>query len=156
MAMEYNETTFSLENDFTARTNLNIGPDEFTTVEELDVSRGESVTIGLGGSTNPMQAEGSADGNIQNGSGGDINGNFRFVVLNSQNKVVRRVAQGTIDEIEVTRTNSVDGYILKFTGIEIAEPYKLGLQLKTNSGTSLYSSSNSSLDVSGVLGETVG
>jgi len=154
--MEYNATTFSLANDFAARTNTTVGPDEFTTVEELDVEKGESVTLGQGSSSNPLQAEGAISGDIQDDDPSDIDGNFRLVVLNSQNKVVGRIAQGTIDQIEKTRTNSLDGYILPFTGTEVAEPYKIGLQLRTNSGTQTYDSSNSSLSADGVLGEATG
>jgi len=153
---EFNSTTFTFENDFTARTNLAVGPDEFTTVEEIDVEKGESVTLGLGTSRNPLQAEGSARGDIQDDGTDDIDGNYRFVVLNSQNKVIQRIDQGTINELEKTRTNSLDGSILPFTGVEVAEPYKVGFQLRTNSGTATYDSANSSLDVDGVLGEASG
>jgi len=154
--MEYNATTFTFENDFTARTNLEVGPDEFTTVEELSVDKGESVTLGRGTSVNPLQAEGAYSGDIQDSGTGDIDGNFRVVVLNSQNKVIRRISQGTIDQLENTRANSLDGYIQPFSGIEVAEPYKVGLQLRTNSGTQTYSSSNSNLSLDGVQGETLG
>jgi len=156
MATEYNGTTFSFANDFTARTASQVGPDEFVTVEEIDVEQGESVTLGKGTSQNPLQAEGAASGDIQDDGTDDIDGNYRFVVLNSQNKVIQRIDQGTINELEKTRANSIDGSILPFTDVEVAEPYKIGFQLRTNSGTATYSSANSSLDVDGVLGEASG
>jgi len=156
MAIRRNRETFSLANDFDVRTNTEVGPDEFTTVEEFNVEKGETVELGQGRSSNLLQAEGNAAGDIQSGSPSDIDGKFRFVVLNSQNNVVQPITQGTIDELEVTRSNNLDGYILPRTGIEIADPYKLGLQLKTNSGTQTYSRSNSNLDVKGVRGEEMG
>jgi hypothetical protein len=155
MAMDYNRDEFDLSNDFTERTNTSLGPDEFVTVEEIDVEEGESITLGVGASSNPLQAEGSASGDIQDDGNADIDGRFRFVVLNSQNNVVRSIAQGPISTIEKTRANSVDGYILPYTNVEVAEPYKIGFQLRTGSGTATYSSPNSSLEVDGYRGESM-
>jgi len=156
MAMEYNATQFTFADDYTERTNTQVGPDEFTTVMVDSIEKGESATLGRGESVNPLQAEGSARGDIQDDGPSDIDGKFRFVVLNSQNKVIRRIAQGPIDEIEKTRTNSLDGYILPFSGVEVAEPYKIGFQLRTSSGTQTYDASNSNLTIDGVQGETLG
>jgi hypothetical protein len=154
MAMQYNAERFTLANDFSTRTDTTVTDDEFRTVEEIDVETGESVTIGRGSSRAPLSAEGSAAGDIQSSAPADIDGKFRFVVLNSQNNVVSRIVQGSINDLEQTRANALDGYLLPNTGQEIAEPYKLGLQLRTDSGTADYSSSNSSLSVDGVRGES--
>jgi hypothetical protein len=145
--------SFTLASDFDARTQTGVGPDEFTTVEELDVEDGAGVVVGQGTSTNPLQAEGSVRGDVQDDVPADIDGRFRLVVLNEQNNIVDVLTQGTIDEIESTRANSLDGDITPFTGKEIYEPFKLGLQLKTNSGTQTYDSGNSSLTVDGYRGE---
>jgi hypothetical protein len=77
------------------------------------------------------------------------------VALNSQNNVLDIIAEGTINQIETTRTNNIDGDITPFTGKEIYEPYKLGFQLKTNSGTQTYSNGNSNLSIDGYRGEKV-
>jgi len=154
MGMQYNAERFTLDNDFAAKTDTTVADDEFRSVEELDVEVGESVIIGRGTSRAPLSAEGSAAGDIQDGGNSDIDGKFRFVVVNSQNNVVSRIAQGSINDLEQTRANALDGYLLPNTNIEIAEPYKLAFQLRTNSGTATYSSANSSLSVDGVRGES--
>jgi hypothetical protein len=141
--------------DFSTRTNLEVGPDEFTTVEELDVEKGEGVVVGQGQSSNLLQAEGSISGDIQDTVPADIDGRYRLVALNSQNNVLDIIAEGTINQIETTRTNNIDGDITPFTGKEIYEPYKLGFQLKTNSGTQTYSNGNSNLSIDGYRGEKV-
>lgn len=150
----FTSTEFDLS-DFTARTNLTVGPDEFTTVEELDVEKGESVVVGQGQSSNLLQAEGAISGDIQDDVPADIDGRYRMVALNSQNNVIDIIAEGTINQIEATRANNIDGDVTPFTGKEIYEPYKLGFQLKTSSGTQTYSSGNSSLSVDGYRGERV-
>jgi len=144
---------FTLANDFTARTQSQVGPDEFVTVEELDVEEGEGVVVGQGQSSNPLQAEGSIRGDVQDGADADIDGRYRIAVVNAQNNVVDVLTQGSIDDLEQTRANSLDGDITPFTGREIFEPFKLAFQLKTGSGTATYSSSNSSLTVDGYRGE---
>jgi hypothetical protein len=150
----FNPTPLTLANDFTVRTSLQVGPDEFSTVEEIDVEEGEGVRVGQGTSANPLQAEGSIRGDIQDNGGADIDGKYRLVVLNTQNNVKDIVKQGSIDEIEQTRANSLDGDITPVSGKpEIYEPNKLGFQLKTDSGTATYSRSNSSLTIDGYLGE---
>jgi hypothetical protein len=150
----FSPTQFTLA-DFSARTSLQVGPDEYSTVEEIDVEKGSAVVVGQGTSSNPLQAEGSIRGDIQDDGNADINGRYRMVVLNEQNNIKMDgiVAEGTIDEIEATRANSLDGDITPYTGMEIYEPDKLGLQLKTGSGTAVYSPSNSSLTVDGYRGE---
>lgn len=145
--------TFTFASDFTTRTSAEVGPDEFTTVEELDVGKGSSAVVGQGRSTNPLQAEGSIRGDIQDGGDSDITGRYRVVVLNEQNNVVDVVTQGTIAQLETTRANSLDGDITPFSGKEIYEPFKLGFQLKTDSGTATYGPSNSSMSVDGYRGE---
>jgi len=144
---------FTLANDFAARTQSQVGPDEFVTVEELDVEEGEGVVVGQGRSSNPLQAEGSIRGDVQDGGNADIDGRYRIAVVNAQNNVADVLTQGSIDDLEQTRANSLDGDITPFTGREIFEPFKLAFQLKTGSGTSDYSSSNSSLTVDGYRGE---
>jgi hypothetical protein len=146
---------FTLATDFTARTATTVGPDEFSTVEEIDLEQGEGFRLGQGFSSNPLQAESSVRGDIQDGSDDDIDGRFRLVVLNEQNNVVDVLTQGTINEIEETRANSIDGHITTLDDREVYEPMKVGLQLKTNSGTSTYDSGNSSLTIDGYRGETL-
>ena len=152
---QYNEEEFTFDNDFDERSSSEVGPDEFSTVEEIEVEDGESVILGLGSSRNPLQAEGSAAGDIQDDADADIDGKFRFVVLNAQNNVVARLAQGSINTLEQTRANTLDGYVFKQSNTEVREPYKVGFQLRTASGIQTYSSSNSSLKVDGLRGEEV-
>lgn len=146
---------FTLATDFSERTSTQVGPDEFSTVEEFDMEQGEGFRLGQGYSSNPLQAESSIRGDIQDDGNADIDGRFRLVVLNEQNNVVDVLTQGTIDEIEDARANSIDGHITTLDDREIYEPMKIGLQLKTNTGTSTYSSSNSSLTIDGYRGETL-
>jgi len=149
---------FTLAADFDVRTSTQVGPDEFTTVEEIDVEQGEGVVIGQGSSSNPLQAEGSIRGDIQDDASADVDGRYRLAIVNPQNNVVQNgvISQGTINDLEQTRANSLDGDITPYTGREIYEPFKLVLQLKTNSGTQTYSSSNSSLTLDGYRGEVLG
>lgn len=155
-ALTYHPTSFDLD-DFTAATSTEVGDDEFSTVERLPVEEGEGVYVGKGASSNPLQAEGSAQGDINDDGNADMVGKYRLVVLNSQNNIPTGgiITTGRISELEKDRANSLDGDITTFQDIEIREPYKLGLQLKTNSGTATYSSANSAFEVDGFLGEAL-
>jgi len=153
---QYSADVRTFANDFATRTSTEVGPDEFSTVEVFDVPDGESVELGVGENRNPTDAQGSISGDIQDGGNSDIDGTFRMVVLNAANNVVQVLARGSIDRLELTRTNGLDGYLQPRTGAEIREPFKLGFQLQTNSGTATYSGSNSSMDVDVISGEQVG
>jgi hypothetical protein len=153
---QYSPDVLTFANDFVTRTATQVGPDEFQTVEEFDVDDGESVELGVGQDRNPTDAQGSVSGDIQDNGGSDINGRFRFVVLTPSNNVVRILASGSIDRLELTRSNGLDGYLLPRTDVEVKDPYEVGFQLRTNSGSSTYSGSNSSLDVDAITGEQVG
>jgi hypothetical protein len=155
-SLTYHPTSFDLD-DFEASTSTEVGDDEFTTVERLPVEEGEGVYVGKGRSENPLQAEGSAEGNIKDDGDAEVNGKYRLVVLNSQNNIPTGgiITTGRISQLRRDRANSVDGDITTFQDIEVREPYKLGLQLKTKSGTATYSSSNSTFEVDGFLGEAL-
>jgi len=86
-----------------------------------------------------------------------VEGKYRLVVLNSQNNIPTGgiITTGRISELRTDRANSVDGDITTFVDKEVMEPYKVGLQLKTKSGTATYSSANSSFEVDGFLGEAL-
>jgi hypothetical protein len=141
------------QNDFSEATNTQIGPDDFQTVERFAPGEGSSARLGLGTSQNPLQAEGSVDANPQNSTPADIGSKYRLVVENEQNNVIDVLAQGSVARLRKTRSNSIDGDILPVTDREIYEPFKIGFQLKTASGTATYSASDSSLDVDGYRGE---
>ena len=155
-ALTYHPTSFDLD-DFEAATATQIGDDEFQTVERLPVEEGEGVYVGKGSSSNPLQAEGSAKGEMQDDGDAQMEGKYRLVVLNSQNNIPNGgiITTGRISELRTDRANSVDGDITTFQDIEVREPYKLGLQLKTKSGTATYSSANSTFEVDGFLGEAL-
>jgi hypothetical protein len=155
MPWQYSADVRTFANDFATRTSTEVGPDEFTTVEVYDLPDGRSAELGVGRDRNPTDAQGSISGDIQDNGNADIDGSFRMVVLNAANNVVQVLARGSIDRLELTRTNGLDGYLQPMTGAEIREPYKLGFQLQTNSGTSVYSGSNSSMDVDVISGEQV-
>lgn len=154
--LSYSPTSFDLD-DFSTATSTEVGDDEFSTVEVLEIGKGEGVYIGRGASSNPLQAEGSVDADFQDGGNADIDGKYRLVVLNSQNNVVNGgiITQGKIDATEKTRANSIDGDITPFVDMEVMEPYKVGLQLKTSSGTATYDSGNSSVEIDGFQGEAL-
>jgi hypothetical protein len=156
MAWQYSADVLTLDNDFATRTSTELGPDEYSTTEVYTLPDGESAELGVGEDRNPTDAQGSISGDIQDGGNSDIDGKFRFVVLNPANNVVQVLASGSIDRLELSRTNGLDGYLQPRTGVEIREPYKLGLQLRTQSGTATYSGSNSSLDVDVISGEKTG
>lgn len=156
MAWQYSADVLTLDNDFATRTSTELGPDEYSTVEVFDVPDGESVELGIGADRNPTDAQGSISGDVQDSGNADIDGKFRFVVLNPANNVVQVLASGSINRLELSRTNGLDGYLQPQTGAEIREPFKLGLQLRTQSGTATYSGSNSSLDVDVISGEKTG
>jgi len=151
-ALDYTPDAFELE-DFTTSTSTELGDDEFQTVERLEVEQGEGVYIGQGASSNPLQAEGAISGDIQDDGGTSLDGKYRVVVLNSQNNVVRRITQGRLAQLRKTRSNSLDGDITTFKDIEVMEPYKVGFQVKLNSGTATYDNGNSTLEVDGFSGE---
>jgi len=151
----FSPSTFDLS-DFATATSTEVADDSFTTVERLDVSQGEAYVVGRGASTNLLQAEGSISGDIQDGGGSDIDGRYRVVIENPQNNLVAVVAEGTINEIEKTRANNIDGDVTAFTGDEVYEPFQLALQLKTQSGTQTYDSGNTSLSIDGYRGEVLG
>lgn len=155
-SLSYSRAQFTLD-DFTEASSQQVGNDEFVTVERLEVDKGEGVYVGQGNSTNPLQAEGSIRGDVQDVVDSDMNGRYRLAVVNSQNNVVNGgiIATGNIDEIEETRANSIDGDITPFVNKEVMEPYQIALQFKLNSGTQTYSRANSSLTIDGWLGESL-
>jgi hypothetical protein len=152
--LSYSPDVFDL-GDFSTASATQVGDTEFSTVEVFDIEEGEGVYVGRGTSSNPLQAEGSIEGNIKNGGNSDINGRYRLVVLNSQNNTVNGgvLARGRISELRKTRSNSLDGDIQPFVDKEVREPYQVGLQVRVDSGTETYSSSNSTLEIDGFLGE---
>jgi hypothetical protein len=152
--LSYHPDSFDLD-DFTTATSTEVGDDEFETVERLEIGKGEGVYIGQGSSTNPLQAEGSITGDPDNGSDADLTGQYRLVVLNSQNNVVDILTQGKISALRKTRANSLDGDITPFIDTEVMEPYQIGYQLKLASGSDTYSSADSSLEVDGFSGEAL-
>lgn len=154
--LQYNPEVFTLD-DFATATATQAGDDEFTLVERLDVEEGEGVYVGRGTSTNPLQAEGSIDGDIQNESGNPIDGRYMIAVVNSQNNRVENgtIKRGRIDELRQTRPNSLDGDLTAFVDVEVKEPYQVGLFIRTNSGTEDYSSAKSSIQIDGFLGEAL-
>lgn len=151
-ALNYHPDEFDLS-DFETATSTGVGDDEFATVERLPIDKGEGVYVGQGSSTNPLQAEGSITGNPQNSTPAELNGQYRLVVLNSQNNVVDILAQGKISQLRKTRSNSIDGDITPYVNKEVMEPYKVGFQLKLSSGSDTYDSSQSSLAIDGYSGE---
>jgi hypothetical protein len=154
--LTYHPTSFDLD-DFETSAATEVGDDEFSTVERFAVEKGEGVYVGKGTSENPLQAEGSAEGDIQDGGGSSITGKYRLVVLNSQNNIPNGgvLTTGRLAELRTSRANSIDGDITPYINKEILEPYKLGLQIRTASGTATYDSSNSTFEVDGYLGESL-
>jgi hypothetical protein len=154
MELQYSPDVFELA-DFDTSTSTAVGDDEFSTVERLDIDEGEGVYIGRGTSSNPLQAEGSIEGDLQNGGGTSLQGRYRLVVLNSQNNVVNGgvLARGKLSELRQTRANSLDGDIQPFVNKEVLEPYQVGLQVRLSSGTDTYDSGNSTFKADGFLGE---
>jgi len=152
--LTYSPDEFDLA-DFTTSTSTGVGDDEFATVERLEVEQGEGVYIGQGNSKNPLQAEGSLEGDIKNGGGSSLDGKYRLVVLNSQNNVVGRITQGRLSALRKTRANSLDGDITTFQDIEVMEPYKVGLQIKLDSGSDTYDNANSTFEADGFSGEAL-
>jgi len=152
--LSYSPDEFDL-NDFKTSTATEVGDDEFATVERLPIDKGEGVYIGQGNSSNPLQAEGSITGDPKDSGTDAIDGRYRLAVVNSQNNVVNGgiIAQGKISQLRKTRANSVDGDITPFVNKEVKEPYKVGFQLRTNSGTADFSQSSSSLEIDGFRGE---
>lgn len=152
--LEYAPDVFSLS-DFATASSTEVGDDNFSLVEIFAIEQGEGVYIGRGNSENPLQAQASVDGNLKDSGGSDITGRYKLAVLNSQNNLVDggTLVRGRISELRKTRPNSLDGDITQFVDIEVLEPYKVGLLVRTNSGTTTYSSSNSSLEIDGFLGE---
>jgi len=154
--LSYSPTAFDLS-DFETATSTEVGDDEYATVERLEIEKGEGAYIGKGSSSNPLQAEGSIEGDPQNDTPADLDGRYRLVVLNSQNNVVDGgiLAQGKISALRRDRANSIDGDITPFVNKEVLEPYKIGFQLKLDSGTDTYSSADSTLEVDGFQGEAL-
>jgi len=150
--LNYSPDEFDLAS-FTTATSTAVGDDEYATVERLEVEQGEGVYIGQGQSKNPLQAEGSIEGDIKNDGDSSLNGKYRLVVLNSQNNVVGRITQGRLSALRKTRTNSLDGDITTFQDIEVMEPYKVGLQVKLSSGSDTYDNANSTFEADGFSGE---
>lgn len=145
--------------DFSTRSNKNVGSDEYATVEEIDVPKGEVVYLGQGMAENQQDAIGRLYADIKQGSNSDFSGKVRLCMINSQNQVVRVFSQHSAGTI---RSGSSDRskrrpYALKFPSNPkgIAEPYKLAIQLKTNSGTVTYDDSNTEIELDGYLGQSM-
>lgn len=154
--LSYSPDEFDLS-DFTTASSTEVGDDEFQTVERLEVEKGEGVYIGQGSTTNPLQAEGSIEGDIQNDGSTSLNGEYRLVVLNSQNNMVPGgiIARGRLSALRQSRANSLDGDITPFKDKEVMEPYSVGLQIRLDSGTDTYSNTNSTFSADGYSGEAI-
>lgn len=152
------ETLYTID-DFSARSNLNVGPDEFKTVEELDVDKGEVVYLGQGAKEDQEDAIGRLYADIKQGANSNFIGAVRIAMVNSQNEVVRVYSQHTASTIRVGANTRSDRrpYALKFPSRPkgIAEPYKLAIQLKTQSGTVTYDDGNTALELDGYLGQAM-
>ncbi len=155
--LSYSPTAFDLS-DFETATSTEVGDDEYATVERLEIEKGEGAYIGKGSSSNPLQAEGSIEGDPQNDTPADLDGRYRLVVLNSQNNVVDGgiLAQGKISALRRSRANSIDGDITPVRQQRrCSSPTRSGFQLKLDSGTDTYSSADSTLEIDGFQGEAL-
>jgi len=152
--LSYSPDVFELA-DFNTASSTEVGDDSFHDVERFDIEEGEGVYVGRGVSENPLQAEGSIRGDLQDSGGSSLSGRYRIAVVNSQNNVVNGgvLARGRLSELRTTRANSIDGDIQPFVDKEVMEPYKVAVQIRLSSGTATYSSSNSNLSIDGFRGE---
>lgn len=154
--LSYSPDVFDLS-DFQTASATEVGDESFKQVERLTVETFEGIYVGRGTSTNPLQAEGSIRGDIQNGGGSSINGRYKLAVVNSQNNQVQGgvLARGRLSELRTTRPNSLDGDIQPFVDKEVREDYKIALLIQVDSGTETYDSSNSTFEFDGFLGEAL-
>jgi hypothetical protein len=80
-------------------------------------------------------------------------------MVNSQNQVVRVFSQHSAGTIREGSSNRSDRrpYALKYPSNPkgVAEPYKVVLQLKTDSGTVTYDDTNTSIQLDGYLGQAM-
>lgn len=154
MAVQYFEETFSLD-DFATVTDTTVTDDEFRTVETLDVDKGEGVVAGQGQARDQTDAVGRIFLDIQNSTPAAISGKVRLVALNSQNRVVTVIYQSQISSVSVGSGNRADRRPFPVKKPELREPYKLGIQVQTASGTDTYSSGDSTVEIDGYRAEKV-
>lgn len=136
--------------DFIQATDTTVTDDEFRTVERYSADKGEMVALGQGTARNQTDAVGrlyfdakgeDADGD---GAGDALAGKVRFVVLNSQDRVVDVISQHQLDAVRSGANDRSGRRPFPRRRQSVAEPYKLGVQVKLASGTDTYDNAGDS------------
>lgn len=151
---EYFPEVYDLS-DFSEASDLSLTNDEFRTVERLDAPKGEAVAPGQGQDASPEGARGRIYIDAQNSTPANIDGTIRLVVLNSQNRVVKVVYQNKASVLRDGSSDRTKRAPFTFRGVDIREPYKFAIQMKTESGTDTWSSADSAAEIDGFRGEAV-
>ncbi len=139
--------------------------DEFRTVAYRDLERGTAVAHGIGNSRNPDRAEGFAYVDAQSTAPANIDGQARFVVLNSQREKVATIWRGSLKQLRSGSTAPADRdkrKPLPYQDVrngngEVAHPYEIGFQIKAASSSAgdTFSLSDSEILIEGYLGEAI-
>jgi hypothetical protein len=171
--MAYNVTTgngrlyvFSTDqhdlDDFTETSDPTAVDDDFRTVATWTLDEGEGAAFGIGNSRNPDRAEGYLYFDPQTSTPSDINGRCRFVVLNAANDVVGTISRHRIEQLrsgDATASGRKNRTPYPYQNINAdggevvgGNGYKIGIQIKTASGSSTFSKSDSTLIAEGYRG----
>lgn len=155
--------------DFTEMNDASVNDDEFSTVAEMDLRRGEGAALGRGDSEIPEYAEGfqyvdarSANDADADGNPDKLSGRVQYVVLNPNNRVVDTIWRGRLSELRVGQADSDRNSRQPFSyktpatkseGEIYGEEYSIGIQIELDSGTDTFSLSDSVLKIEGYSGE---
>jgi hypothetical protein len=156
--LQYARDKFDLD-DFVNRTDTTVSEDEFRTVATLEPEEGETFLIGQGSSTNPLQAEGFAEGELVDvSSGSELKGKFRLQILNTQNNPANggMLFKNRISRLSQTNANGGDGIAVPYIDKETADPFKIALRVKLDSGTAEVDLAASTFEIDGFSGEVLG
>lgn len=151
----YFEEQFTLEDDFVDSANTDVNSSEFNTVAEHGPEKGEMSVPGQGRARNQTDAIGRIYADVVDSSGAGVSGKARIVVLNSQNNVVDIVSQHKLSSIGQGASNPGDRRPYALKGTEIADPYSLALQVKTDSGAVTVDTAASTFEMDGYRAEAV-
>lgn len=154
--------THDLSN-FTEMSDTNVGNDEFSTVAYWDLDEGEGVAFGEGRSKNPDKAEAYIYLDPQNSTPAALNGKAKLVVLNAANQVVDEIYTNKISKLRngdpATDSRGDWGVPFPYQAIKAGKGevlgkggYKIGIQLKLDSGTDAFSLSDSTMEAEGFSG----
>lgn len=152
--------------DYSEHNAAQAGPDGFTLAFKRRLDDYEGIAFGRGTSENPDRAEAYIWMEVQNDAGTVVtDGHAEIVVLNSADEVLTPIYRRPLDELNQgdPSTDSRGDWgqpfpyqtLRKGKGEVIGDDYKIGVRIRTNSGTETLSVANSSMRAEGYSGRKI-